>query len=205
MPQQNLQAEDVTRYFLGTFDEDSGDNITNLKLQKLLYYAQGFHVAMHGGTPLFPEPVLAWDHGPVVETIYHRYKRYGWQGIDRPNDFDINDYGPDIREHLATVYSVYGQFSARGLENMTHKEPPWNNTPRNGVISLESLREYFSKLVEAGKTNQSACGEPVWPTNSFRYQGRRAISERMAPHRDRLEALARQASIGADPWAEDDD
>jgi uncharacterized phage-associated protein len=205
MPKQKLKAEDVARYFLGTFDEDSGDNISNLKLQKLLYYAQGFHMAMHGGEPLFPEPVVAWDHGPVIEAIYHRYKSYGWQGIDRPNDFDIDDYCPEVRELLTTVYRVYGQFSAKGLEDMTHQEPPWNDTPRNGVISLESLREYFSKLVEAGRTNRSAFGEPVWPTNSFRFQGRRAISERMAPYRDRLGTIARGASIGADPWAEDDD
>jgi uncharacterized phage-associated protein len=204
MPRQTLQAADVTRYFRGTFDQDAGDNISNLKLQKLLDYAQGFHLAMHGGNPLFPEPVIAWDHGPVVETSYHQNKRYGWQEIDRPQGFDINDYRPDVREHLDTVYRMYGQFSAKGLEEMTHKEPPWNRTARSAVISLESLREYFSKLVEAGKTDQSVFGEPVWPMNSFRYHRRRDISERMAPHRDRLGAIARRSSLGADPWAEDD-
>ena len=205
MARHKFEAEDIARYFLGTFDQDSGDNISNLKLQKLLYYAQGFHVAMCEGEPLFPDAVVAWDHGPVVETLYHRFKTYGWQGIDRPIDFDINDYPPEIRELLDTVYEVYGPFTAKGLETLTHKEPPWIDTPRNQVISLSSLRTFFSAIVDAGANNQSVFGEPIWPTNSFRFQKRRAISERMASHRHRLGTIARGAPIGADPWAEDDD
>jgi uncharacterized phage-associated protein len=204
MPKQNLLAQDVARYYLGIFDEDSGDNISNLKLQKLLYYSQGFHLAMHSGEPLFPEPLLAWDHGPVVEPIYHQFKSYRWQGIDRPEDFDINAYPPEVRELLTTVYRVYGQFTAKALEDMTHKEPPWNDTPRNQVISHELMRAFFSALVESGRREQSAFGEPIWPTNSFRFQRRRAISDRMTDHRDRLGVIARQAPLGADPWAGDD-
>ena len=188
-----LSAFQVARYFLGTFDEESGDNISNLKLQKLLYYAQGFHVAMHAGTPLFPEPIVAWDHGPVVEPIYHQFKHYRWQGIDRPKDFEIEDYSPEIRELLGAVYGVYGQYTAKGLENKTHNEPPWRDTPRNSEISLDSLKEFFTTLVDAGRIGQPVGEEPLWPSGSFVFQQRRAISDRMARHRNKLRALVRQA------------
>jgi uncharacterized phage-associated protein len=194
-------AQVVADFFLANVDEEAGDNISNLKLQKLLYYAQGFHVAMHGGEPLFTEPVLAWDHGPVVEPIYHQYKWYRWQGIDRPRNFDINDYPPEVRELLGTIYRVYGQFSATRLEHITHNEPPWLNTSRNGVISLESLREFFSTLVEAGKKDQSILEEPVWPTNSFRFQRRREIMK-LAPQRDRMRPILDRVP-SPDPWASD--
>jgi uncharacterized phage-associated protein len=204
MNQPLLHAQDVAEYFLANVDEEAGDNISNLKLQKLLYYAQGFHVAMHDGDPLFSEPVVAWDHGPVVEAIYFRYSKHGWQGIDPPIAFDNSVYPPDTRELLDVVYGVYGQFSAKRLELMTHDEPPWMNTSRNAEITLESLRGFFSLMVEEGRNDRSVHGEPVWPTNAFRFQDRRAISRRMVPHRDRLGHIARQAPSDANPWADDD-
>ena len=65
-----LSCHDVAQYFLAQMDEDAGDLISNLKLQKLVYYAQGFALALHG-RPLFRERVEAWTHGaPVVPELY---------------------------------------------------------------------------------------------------------------------------------------
>ena len=61
-------CHDVAAYILAKQDDDSGDLISNLKLQKLAYYAQGFCLAMHG-RPLFPEAIKAWKHGPVVSEL----------------------------------------------------------------------------------------------------------------------------------------
>lgn len=60
-----LNCFDVAKYFLAQQDETAGDLISNLKLQKLIYYAQGFHLAI-SDRPLFPEPIKAWIHGPAV-------------------------------------------------------------------------------------------------------------------------------------------
>ena len=147
---------------------------------------------------------MAWDHGPVAVSIYHAYKCYGWQGIDRPTMFDITAYPPEIRELLDVVYRVYGQFTAARLERMTHDEPPWRNVPRNGAISLESLKEFFTRLVEAGRENRAEFGEPVWPTLEFCFQSCRSISARMGPHREKLRQIARRASNAANPWVDDD-
>ena len=66
-------AVDVARYFLAQSDDDAGDIISNLKLQKLLYYAQGVTLALTG-KPLFSDPIEAWQHGPVVPSVYRLYK-----------------------------------------------------------------------------------------------------------------------------------
>jgi len=67
---------DVANYFLKRQDPDAGDLMSNLKLQKLVYYAQGFHLAMEN-SPLFNEPIEAWEHGPVCVPLYHKYKSCG--------------------------------------------------------------------------------------------------------------------------------
>ena len=96
MSAPTLHAQDVAKYFLANVDEDEGDNITHLKLQKLLYYAQGFHLAMQKGTPLFPESVLRWPHGPAVWNVWLKYRDYGAQPIAPPRDYHEDDYLPEV-------------------------------------------------------------------------------------------------------------
>lgn len=123
-------------------DEELGENISNLKLQKLLYYAQGFHLAMNGA-PLFNEPIVAWQHGPVVRAIYHQYSEFGAGALPTPEGFDPGVVDQDAQEVIEEAYSVYGQYSAWGLRNLTHEEPPWRDTPANGIISHDVMRRYF--------------------------------------------------------------
>ena len=78
-----ITAQDVADYFLFLVDDPSGDNLSNLKLQKLVYYAQGFYLAIHD-RPLFDDAICAWEHGPVVPSLYRRYKKYGSGGIPAP-------------------------------------------------------------------------------------------------------------------------
>jgi uncharacterized phage-associated protein len=57
-------------------DSNAGDLISNMKLQKLLYYQQGFHLA-YFGKPLFEEDIEAWMYGPVVPSVYSHFKTEG--------------------------------------------------------------------------------------------------------------------------------
>lgn len=138
-------ASTIAKWFLFYNDvqmnESDADLISNLKLQKLLYYAQGCFLAIKG-TPLFHEKILAWDHGPVVNEIYQKYKSNGARGIDYKGDYD-NSIDPDDETLLRQVYEIFGQYSAWGLRNKTHEESPWKDTPRNHEISNESIRDYF--------------------------------------------------------------
>jgi uncharacterized phage-associated protein len=136
----NLPAMDVANYFLSKADEDAGDLISNLKLQKLLYYAQGFCLALYG-EPLFTESIRAWKHGPVVLEVYHHFKKYGDVGLPRPKETRV--LSKRVRTLLDEVYKVYGQFSAWKLRNLTHREPPWADTAQSRIISHASLKAYF--------------------------------------------------------------
>lgn len=146
-----LSAKDVAEYFLTLGDDDSQDLISNLKMQKLVYYAQGVYLAFYD-KPLFSESIEAWTHGPVVPDLYHEYKIYGDQAIPVPDFVDFKKYNAAVRATLDEVYKVFGQFSAWKLRSMTHEEPPWKETMARGggVISHELMKEYFKTIVDSG-------------------------------------------------------
>ncbi|MBF0476500.1 MAG: SocA family protein [Deltaproteobacteria bacterium] len=143
-----LTCFDVADFFLALSEKeiDAGEGITNLKLQKMVYYAQGFSLALFG-KPLFDAPIEAWAHGPVVPDLYHCYKSCGSEPIPAPKDFDFDKFDQDTRKLLTDVYVVYGQFSAWKLRNLTHQEAPWidayEGPGTNNVISHESMKKYF--------------------------------------------------------------
>ena len=148
-------AIDVAKYFLlivASDEEDAGDVLTDLKLQKLVYYAQGFHLALFQGSPLFGEPIEAWKHGPVVQSMWGQYNRHGSNPIAADPEFDPNvALTNEQKELLVDVWNAYGQFSAWKLREMTHNEPPWKAAYAQGqytVISQYSLREYFGTQIE---------------------------------------------------------
>ena len=142
-----LSARDVAEYFLSLVNEDDGELISHLKLQKLVYYAQGFSLAIFG-TPMFPEDIEAWTHGPVVPDLYSEYKHYGSGALPIPAEIDQSKYDAETRWLLEEISEVYGQFSASGLRNLTHREPPWQNTPSGETISHQALKAYFETQIE---------------------------------------------------------
>lgn len=140
---------DVAKYFLTLGEEEAGDLLSNLKLQKLCYYAQGFHLAMHG-SPLFDNTIEAWTHGPVVPELYHAYKEYGAGAVPMPQGFNVESIDVDARDLLNDVYNTYGQFSAWKLRNMTHDEAPWVHAYSQApgtVISQQAMADFFQTLL----------------------------------------------------------
>lgn len=72
-----MKAVDVAKYFITINgqknSDDEGNNLSKLKLQKLLYYAQGYYLALYNEA-LFDEEIRAWEHGPVVKEVYDHFK-----------------------------------------------------------------------------------------------------------------------------------
>lgn len=132
-------ASEIARFFVWKADEED-ELLSHLKLQKLLYYTQGFHLAMFDGD-LFSEDVLHWKHGPVVREVWDEYKRYGGSGI--PHDGEGPQIDDESTELLEEIWRVYGQFSAWRLREMSHQTDPWSSTVENAVISKESMRKFF--------------------------------------------------------------
>lgn len=139
---------DVAAYILSKSDPDEGDGITHLKLQKLLYYVQGFAVAILG-RPLFPERMEAWVHGPVVPDLYHKYKSFGNNIVDSPIGGDPEALSEEERALIDEVYEVYGQYSACKLRSLTHSEKPWQEAEnkREIEITVEALQAFFPDLI----------------------------------------------------------
>ncbi len=124
-----LSSDAVADFFLLQIDSSAGDSITNLKLQKLVYYAQAWHLGLHG-KPLFAGEIQAWAHGPVVPELYRRFRRYGWGAID-PHDLRIAPYDELHRtqiDFLDEINRKYARLSGRQLETLTNREAPWRDT-----------------------------------------------------------------------------
>ena len=148
MESYNIPVEEVADYFLDKLEAETGDCISNLKLQKLVYYAQGFVMAIMG-KKLFNEKIKAWEHGPVIEELYIKYKINGSKPITRPDNINFPHLfqHKDLMELLDDVYKVYGQYSAWRLRDMTHNETPWLETLRNKVISDKLMLAFFKTQI----------------------------------------------------------
>ena len=121
--------------------EQDAELISNMKLQKLLYYAQGVYYAIMNKV-LFSDSIFAWTHGPVVESVYHKFKQFGSNGIE-VDAINLPDFPDETVRILEDVYDVFGQYSAWKLREMTHAEKPWMSTAEGGVINVELIRDYF--------------------------------------------------------------
>ena len=142
-------ASDVAKWFLQRnylqMEAEDAEYISNLKLQKLLYYAQGIYCAITGER-LFDDNLVAWEHGPVVIDVYRKYAQNGAKGIEYDKNCPPTEKYTDEEENiLEQVYQHFGQYSAWKLRNMTHEEKPWRVTEHNKVIDLDVIRDFFRK------------------------------------------------------------
>lgn len=143
-----LRAIEVARYFL--VHQDPYDLISNLKLQKLLYFAQGTFLATYA-RPLFSDHLLAWKHGPVAAAVWRAYFGFGSNPLPRPTDFDDSTIEPETRKLLDAVYQKWGGFDAWKLRMITHAEGPWLTTPAQAVIDQQAITHYFVSLRERSR------------------------------------------------------
>lgn len=131
--------------------ELDGDVITNMKLQKLLYYAQGCYLALKD-EPLFGEDLIAWQHGPVVLEVYRRYKGSGSCPIEHAEGGDAGIFDEYTEDVLSQVWDAFGCYTASKLRNMTHEEPPWQEAFANykgAPLSPQTMKEYFRETYVA--------------------------------------------------------
>ena len=138
-------GDNVARWFLAgnavAVLTAGGEFISNSKLQRLLYYAQGLHLALHD-SQLFAEPILAGSYGGVVQSVYDKYSANGVDGI---KDFEppIKNFNEQEEATLQFAQENFGQFSSWKLSRMNCEETPYKDTPRNEIISLDKLKNYF--------------------------------------------------------------
>lgn len=147
-------ASDITKYFLWKAKQEE-ELISNLKLQKLLYYAQGLYLVCFD-SPLFDDAIQAWNFGPVVPEIYHEYKPCGPQGIPPDDRFQYDRIASDVRVFLDEIYEVFGQFSASKLISLSHSDKCWIDANPSKVISHESMKKTLTKYLSHEKEAKSS-------------------------------------------------
>lgn len=144
-------ALEIAKWFLCSVDREAGDNITHLKLQKLLYYAQAWSLVLLD-KPIFEDEIQAWTHGPVIPTVYSFYAGYPYNNLPIPEE--CPSITKEYEEVLEEVMKTYGIYEAKYLEKLTHQELPWQEARRNLPIearcdipiSLKTMKEYYTEM-----------------------------------------------------------
>ena len=115
-----LQAAEIADFFISLGNAENEDPMTNLRINKLLYFAQGWNLQRFG-RPLFDEAIKAWKYGPVVETIFRKYHNYGRNIITECSpSFSLAGFTSDEIQLLLDVYNKYRTFLHLGsLKNHT--------------------------------------------------------------------------------------
>lgn len=138
---------DVADYIVAQTDEE-GYPISNLKLQKILYFVQAVFLSQEGKA-CFDEAIEAWSFGPVVPAVYRRFRIYGSNlitGRHMPTDnYMINSYDSNI---IKSVIKMTRNYSAADLVEITHHQEPWIKAykcGRNKVITKLSIKEFFEE------------------------------------------------------------
>lgn len=135
-------------------DEAVDEKLTQMKLHKLMYYAQGVNLAVFSER-LFGDEILAWKYGPVVRSVYDRFK--GQRELSNViDDCELDDYEKISADEntnmvLEAVYDKFGGYSAGQLRNMTHNEAPWieayNEGRGSSSMDDKLIEEYFKENV----------------------------------------------------------
>lgn len=140
-----VSAKTIASYFITRSSElNESNDLTNLKLQKILFYAQAEHHRATN-TALFGESIEAWDYGPVVSSVYHWLKGCGAYPISA---FDIttdtSELNPALESELSKIWDSYSKYSAGFLVKKTH-EPgsPWDVAFRRSekIIKVDELSQ----------------------------------------------------------------
>ena len=135
-------ALDIAKYII-KYEGERGYCISNLKLQKILYFLQAEFLVLIGKS-LFNEDLIAWDFGPIVESVYYEYKVYGGAQIASK----INDHAYIDKKHRGIINNLLEEireYSTTQLAHFCHNQTPWK-TARvrlNNVINLDELRDFF--------------------------------------------------------------
>ncbi len=139
---------DVAAYIL----ERQGE-MTTMKLQKLVYYAQAWSLVWDEA-PLFENRIEAWANGPVVPDLYQVHR-----GVFRVKAGDIPGDAAKLtaeqRETVDAVLGYYGGRSSQWLSELSHFEAPWKNAREglppgergNREITWDALAEYYESLI----------------------------------------------------------
>jgi uncharacterized phage-associated protein len=135
-----IDCLNAARYFIIRAYEDGLEaEMTNMKVQKLLYYAQSLHLALYN-EPLFAAEIQAWRYGPVCPPAYKFYSEFEAKQLPIPQQESLLQLPPEQKELLEETWEYFGSYHAYKLSDMTHVEFPWKKA-RKGLPPQASSTE----------------------------------------------------------------
>jgi len=151
-----LDSSDVANAILDRAHERA-ISVSPLKLQKLMYYCQGYFLASHGKR-LFNEDVQAWKHGPVVESVYHQYKSLVRLPIPHISTGVYLSSSESVKDMIDYVLDSLGNLGGWALRNKTHNEKPWIESYKASCseISDKQMTEFFTYELSSKQDRQLA-------------------------------------------------
>lgn len=140
----SYSALEIAKYVIN-HEHDNGREISNLRLQKLLYFVQA-KILVETGNPCFEDEMEAWEYGPVVPTVYEVYKRYGSLPISgKQNLSGIID--SEIEKYIGEILDYFSNTPTFELVQITHNQTPWIEAKNKGLhscISVVSIKKFFT-------------------------------------------------------------
>lgn len=133
---------DAARYLIFLSYGKNENSLTPLKLQKVLYLAQGWSYVWDN-MAAFNDDFCAWQYGPVNEKVYEVFKKYGRSEI--PEKEGVTELADNsVAETLEAIWLEYGKMTAYDLVELTHRQEPWKNAYSQGIrITNSSIQKYF--------------------------------------------------------------
>src|SRR3954466_1395085 len=140
MPYVDSRA--IANWFIKRARRDGGRALSNMQLQKLVYFAHGWNMALHRH-PLIRDEVQAWEFGPVIPTLYRALAPWGPDPVTQPIDAPRENLEPNERDVLEQVYAAYADYPASTLSSLTHRRgTPWERVfepGRRGVVIPDNV------------------------------------------------------------------
>lgn len=161
-----MKAQLISDFILTYFD-NKGDLITNKKLQKLLYYIEAWNLVHFSS--IIDEDFEAWVHGPVIPSVYHEFKEFGYSPL-KNNFYESNEtssqrlkrisksesFKPGQYDLCTEVLDKYGALASFQLELLSHSEAPWQQA-REGlnpishstnIINKGLMKNFYSSMLD---------------------------------------------------------
>ena len=141
-------ASDIAKYIIYKYWQE-GKNITNLKLQKILYYVQGYSFFCCN-EPAYEEDIYRWPYGPVVPDVYFEYNRFRANSLPEPDNDEVTLITREMKRDTAflsvvdSVVQASYRYDAGELVDKTHEEAPWKETKDSEIIKQSLIEKYFN-------------------------------------------------------------
>lgn len=145
----------VATYLLARDASRDDSDVTQMKLHKLLYFAQANYLASTGQR-LFDAHIEAFEHGPVVESIRRHYEQFGRRIIVVADASQSGNGEQELPENIANyldaIWSQFGEQSASQLRALSHKDKPWSDNYHPGrlhsIIPDYEMRAWYANLAD---------------------------------------------------------